>query len=229
VTNVRRQQTTDGAELLVSLKLTREGAADARSTVPITFDIEGARSELTVEMIGPTFELKDHRIPVDKAKDRGWGKVSIPADANPADNEFYFVFDKPLPRKTVIVSGEPQAVAALQLAASIPPDPGIGCNSEVVGREQLAAVEWDTVALLVWHAPLPDGDAAAIVETFVQRGGQVVFLPPRSPGDAAGRRGWTSRRRRWSRRGGAIRTSSPTRRVGPPYRSAGCSSAGPAG
>src|SRR5206468_5443173 len=50
VSNVRRQQTTDGAELLVSLKLTREGAADAKSTLPITFDIEGARSELTVEL-----------------------------------------------------------------------------------------------------------------------------------------------------------------------------------
>src|SRR5437868_6553174 len=49
VTNARRQQTTDGAELLVSLKLTREGAADAKASLPIQFDIEGARSELTVE------------------------------------------------------------------------------------------------------------------------------------------------------------------------------------
>lgn len=185
VTNVRRQQTTDGAELLVSLKLTREGGAEGKSTVPITFDIEGARSELAAEMLGPTFELKDHRIPIDKAKDRGWGRVSVPADANPADNEFYFVFDRPLPRKTVIVTGEPQAVAALHLAASIPTDAAVPCNAEVVTREQVGAVEWDGVALLVWHAPLPDGDAAATVESFVQRGGQVVFLPPRSPDDKA--------------------------------------------
>jgi hypothetical protein len=183
VTNVRRMQTTDGAELLVSLKLTREGASDAKLNLPISFDIEGARSELTVEMIGPTFELKDHRIPIDKSRERGWGKVSIPADGNPADNEFYFVFDRPQPRKTLVVSGEPQSVAALQLAASIPTDAVIACTAEFVGREQLAAVDWDGVSLLVWHAPLPDGDAASAVEAFVRRGGQVLFLPPREPGD----------------------------------------------
>ena len=52
------------------------------------FEIDGARSEVTVEMTGPTFELKDHRIPLERRPERGWGKVSIPADANPADNDF---------------------------------------------------------------------------------------------------------------------------------------------
>jgi hypothetical protein len=181
VTNVRRVQTGDGAELLVSLKLTREGTADAKVTLPISFDIEGARSELIADMIGPTFELKDHRIPIDKTKERGWGKVSIPADGNPADNEFYFVFDRPQPRKALIVSGEPSAVDAVRLAASIAPDPAVTCAAEFVQPEQLAAVDWDGVSLLVWHAPLPDKAAAATLEAFVQRGGQVVFLPPRSP------------------------------------------------
>jgi hypothetical protein len=183
VTNVRRVQTTDGAELLVSLKLTREGATDGKAGVPIQFDIEGARSELTVEMIGPTFELKDHRIPIDKTKERGWGKVSIPADSNPADNEFYFAFDRPQPRKTLIVTDEQQATGPLQLAASIPTDPAVTCTAEIVTKQQLAAIDWDGVSFLVWHAPLPDADTASIVDTFVRRGGQVLFLPPRSPDD----------------------------------------------
>ena len=88
VTDVRRQKTGDGAELLVSLELTREGGGDGRSTVPVQFEIDGARSEVTVEMAGPEAELKDHRIPLEKGQERGWGKVSIPADANPADNDF---------------------------------------------------------------------------------------------------------------------------------------------
>src|SRR5439155_5181985 len=44
VTQVRRQQTADGAELLVSLKLIREGNADAKLSLPVQFEIEGARS-----------------------------------------------------------------------------------------------------------------------------------------------------------------------------------------
>jgi hypothetical protein len=184
VTNVRRQQTADSAELLVSLKLLREGGADSKLTVPVQFEIEGARSELNVEMDGPTYELKDHRIPIERTRERGWGKVSIPADANPADNDFYFVFDRPQPRKSLIVTGDPQAIGALQLAASISPDPAIPCSAEIIAREQLATIDWESTALVVWHAPLPEADAAQAVQAFIDRGGQVLFLPPRVPGDA---------------------------------------------
>jgi hypothetical protein len=185
VTNVRRMPSGDGAELLVSLKLTREGSGEGRLSIPVQFDIESARSELTVEMNGTMYELKDHRIPIDKTRERGWGKVSVPADGNPADNDFYFTFDKPQPRRTLVVSDDPPAVAAMQLAASISPDPTIPCSAEPVAREQLATVDWDGVSLLLWHAALPDGDAAAKVESYIRRGGQVIFLPPKSPGDAA--------------------------------------------
>jgi hypothetical protein len=183
VTNVRRQETPDGAELLVSLKLTREGAPDATLKLPVQFEIEGARSEVDVELTGPVCELKDYRIPIERSRERGWGKVSIPADANAADNAFYFVFDKPQPRRALVVGEDARADAALQLAASITSDPAVPCSAEVVKPEQLAAVDWDTLALVLWHAPLPEGDAARAVEAFVRRGGQVVFWPPRNLGE----------------------------------------------
>ena len=74
VTNVRRVQTTEGAELLVSLKLSREGNTDVPLSLPVQFDIEGARSELNVEMVGPTSELKDHRIPIDGKREPRLGQ-----------------------------------------------------------------------------------------------------------------------------------------------------------
>jgi hypothetical protein len=184
VTNVRRQQTADSAELLISVKLLREEIPGEKLIVPVQFEIEGAHSELTVEMDGPIYELKDHRIPIERTRERGWGKVSIPADANLADNDFYFVFDRPQPRRTLIVSADPQAIAPLQLAASISSDPAIACSAEIIARSQLAAVDWESFAMVVWHAPLPDGDAAQTVQVFINRGGQVLFLPPRVPGDA---------------------------------------------
>jgi hypothetical protein len=183
VTNVRRQQTADGAEVLVSLKLTRAGSGEAKLNLPVQFEIEGARSEITVEMDGPVHELKDHRIPIERTRERGWGKVSIPADANPADNEFYFVFDRPQPRRTLVVSDDARADASLQLAAAISPDPGLKCVCETVTPAQTRTVDWESLALLVWHAPLPDGDAAQAVQAFVERGGQALFLPPRARDD----------------------------------------------
>ena len=186
VTNVRRQQTSDGAELLVSLRLSQEGDADtsAKTLVPVQFEIDGARSELTVEIAGPHFDLKDHRLPLERNRERGWGRVSIPADANPADNDFYFGFDQPPPRQTIIVAEDPLAARPLQLAAAIAPDPALRCTAEVVAIDQLAAVEWEQVGLLLWQAPLPDSDAAKLVQSFVDRGGQTIFLPPRVPDNA---------------------------------------------
>jgi hypothetical protein len=183
VTNVRRLETADGAELRLSLKLLREGNADTKLSVPVQFEIEGARSEFTVEMDGPTFELKDHRIPIERSRERGWGKVSIPADTNTADNEFYFVFDRPQARRTLVVSTDSSSVAALHLAAYISPDPAIACSAEAITPEQLRGIDWDSISLLVWHAPLPEGDVAEAVQAFVNRGGQVLFLPSRTPGD----------------------------------------------
>ncbi len=90
VTGVRRQPTSDGAELLVSLHLARETAdsnnpgqntttpTDAKLTVPVHFEIDGARSELSVDMTGPEFDLKDHPLPLQPDHPRGWGRVSIP-------------------------------------------------------------------------------------------------------------------------------------------------------
>jgi hypothetical protein len=136
-----------------------------------------------VEMQKSPYELKDYRIPLESKQPRSWGKVTIPADLNAADNDFYFVFEKPVPRHAVIVVEDNQVARALQLAAGITPDPGISCSTEVVTTEQLPTVEWEKVALLLWQGPLPDGDAARRVEDFLKRGGYALFLPPKVPGD----------------------------------------------
>ena len=182
VTEVRRQKAGDGAELLVSLRLSREGVGSGRETIPVQFEVDGARSEVAVEMAGTQAELKDHKIPLGRGRERGWGRVSIPADANPADNAFYFVFDRPAERRAVVVAEDAEAAKPLQLAASISPDPELRCAAEVVAPDALGTVEWEKVALLLWQAPLPEGEAAKPIRAFIERGGRAIFFPPRSPG-----------------------------------------------
>ncbi len=186
VTEAKRQKAGDASELLVSLSLKREGPEDPsfRATVPIQFEIGGARTEVPVEIAGNRAEVKEHRIPLGSNLDRGWGKVSIPADTNPADNEFFFTFAKPEPRLAVIVAEDPATALPIRLAASISPDPGVPESAEVVAPDGLATVDWDRVALLVWQAPLPEGDSAKRVEALADRGGSVLFLPPKSPNPA---------------------------------------------
>lgn len=181
VTNVRRLKSGDGAELLVSLRIDREKDRAEKVTVPVQLEIDGARSEIAVEVEGTPFELKDHRIPIDRRTERGWGKVSIPADANPGDNEFYFVFSPPPERRSIIVSDNADSVYPLQLAASISSDVTQQVRSEVVAPDQLAALEWEQIGLLLWQAPIPSADDQRLIDLYVERGGQIIFFPPQSP------------------------------------------------
>jgi len=183
VTDVRRQQTSEGVELLVSLTLTRSGETEEPLSVPVQFEIDGARSELTLEMAGREYELKDHPIGLTENQERGWGRVSIPADPNPADNDFYFAFDVPPPRRTVVVSDEAIAARPLELAASISPDPNDKSQAEVVDLSRADTLEWETLALVLWQAPLPDDSLKPLVDAYLERGGRIIFFPPSSPGE----------------------------------------------
>lgn len=183
VTDVHRQETSDGASLLVSLALSRDGGKD-KLKLPVQLEIEGARSEIVVDMEGSEFSLQDHAVPLEAGRQQGWGRVSIPADANPADNEFYFVFSEPPPRRTAIVADDEAALRSIKLAASISPDSPKTSEAEFVARDKLATIAWEDLALLIWQSPLPVGDEARVVESFVDRGGQVIFMPPPNTDDS---------------------------------------------
>jgi hypothetical protein len=195
VTSVEWHTSNEGAALLVSLKLTREGSLDIDNSAPgaqrsvpqgnarfpVRFEIEGASSELPVEFDGREFELKNHRIPLAGDQRKGWGRVTIPSDLNPANNEYFFVFDDPPPRRTILVADSEEEVRPLELAAGIGADPTVKCEVEAVAVAQISTVRREDVALLLWQAPLPSGDAAATIKQFVDRGGRVVFFPPKLP------------------------------------------------
>jgi len=181
VTDVRRQKSAEGAELLVSLKLAR-GLNEGKETIPVQIEIDGARSEVSVELVGSQSELLDHRIPLEKGRLRGWGRVSIPADSNLSDNDFYFAWEEQPARKTVVVSDDQQADRPLALAASISPVPSLRDTAEFVAPSQLAGVDWDSVSLLIWHAPLPEAEIARSVQGYIERGGSALFFPPKGLG-----------------------------------------------
>lgn len=183
MTALRHRKLGEGAELLISLKLSRQDASSEATTVPVQFEIEGARSSLSVEMAGTSVEVHDHRIAVDRRHARGWGRVSIPADTNPADNEYYFAFDTSQSAHTLIVSDDRSVAEPLELVTSIAPDLGNACSAEVISSEQVTSIDWQKAALLLWQAPLPEGEAAAQLASFVDRGGQVIFFPPRQVTD----------------------------------------------
>ena len=122
--------------------------------------------------------LQGFSLPLDKALKQGWGRVELPADANPADNVFYFTFSESPDRHTIIVIEDLQAAACMQHAVTASPDVSLAVSASVVRPNQLAEIDWDHAAMILWQAPLPTGLIAKQVEQFVGSGRSVVFFPP---------------------------------------------------
>ena len=181
MTAVRRVENDSGAELLVSLEVKRNGEQAAAESIPIEFNVDGARSSVTAELSGQTFELTDHRIPLGGQQTRGWGRVSIPADSVAPDNEFFFVFDEQPIRRTLIVTDVADDTRALEIAAEIPADVSSETSVEVISPRQLDTVAWDEIGLVLWQATLPKAADAMALQSFVSAEGRILFLPPRAP------------------------------------------------
>ena len=115
IAEVERLTGEEGSELMVSLRLTREEATKEPLVIPVQFEIGGARSQVQIELVGKEAELRGHRIPIDSELNRGWGRVSITADRNTSDDEFFFAFDKPKPRKSILVMEDIDRAAALEV------------------------------------------------------------------------------------------------------------------
>ena len=182
VVGTKLEKRGDARELTITVAARRQ-AEGPPVVLPVTVEIGGGGGyTVDLELAGREAVLANHVVPLDRsAPGRGWGRVSIPADANAADNEFYFVFDEPVIRRTIVVAEEAACRRWLELLAGIPPEKEQKSVAEVVPPEGLATASWDETALVLWQGPLPAGADAKLVGQFLARGGQAVFFPPQTP------------------------------------------------
>jgi len=84
-----------------------------------------------------------------------------------------------------LVTENPHASRALQLAAEIAAHAEVETTVEVSSPAQLSSTAWDEIGLVLWQAPLPSGKDAALLEAFVENEGRLLLLPPKSPGSSS--------------------------------------------
>ncbi len=199
-------------------------AATTRLSLPVQFEIDGARSEVTVELAGRESELKDHRIPLERAANgAGAGCRFRPTPTRRTTTSGSSSSSRSHGGRS-IVADDPQAARPLQLAAAISPDPAICSARPRWSRaEQLAAVDWDEVRAALVAGPAARRRRGQAVQAFVDRGGQVDLLPAadarrRASSSASAGQSWVDEKADAAGRdaGAAIRTCWPTRRAAPP-------------
>jgi len=182
--NVMRQKSDDRNELVFDIRLTRDATGEdaGEQVVPIGVIINGVRSVVNARLVNNECLLAGYRISLDQDVKSGWGKVELPADDNVSDNAYYFTFAEQPVRKTVIVTEDKSKVRSLDLVCRVAPQQGEAIETSVVSPADVASLDWNQVALLLWQAPLPQGTVARQVKGFVNSGKSVVFFPPEEAG-----------------------------------------------
>lgn len=164
-----------GDEFVLDLEVARDIRSRGTSEVPLTTQIDGARSTESLNLPAQSIRFQK-RIPLPPDSDTGHGWISIPGDGNPRDNVAYFAYGPDRPVRSAIVAAEGEAAGYLALAAA---PPGYG-TQQATRIDPVSAATLNTADLsaILWAAPLPTGPAANLLESFIRDGGHVLFLPP---------------------------------------------------
>ena len=175
VKQLSREQATGGGEVRLAADLKRS-QPDADTTT-ITRTLNGVATELEARVTGQSTRWR-HRFAVgDQAG--GWGKLKLPADGNPRDNVTYYRYSDDHPPAGVVVT-ESALGPLWQAAASV---------ADQVGRtpakrhtsDNVTPADLRDATLVVWQAPLPEGEMAGAIRRFADEGGRVIFFPPGQP------------------------------------------------
>lgn len=183
VSGVHRRESLDGAELVMDILVTRTGATSESQQVDLTVVIDGARSRLPLKITGSRLVRKGHVIPLDEDTREGWGRVELPRDSNLKDNVFRFVYAEPAVRKTIVVSDDTKAAEMFRVASATASDRSLVYDAEILPASSANAIPWEESAMIIWHAPIPDGLIARQLEDFVASGRTVLLYPPDQPGE----------------------------------------------
>ena len=166
--------------LVLELEITREESSES-ARIPVTINLDGAPTTETVTIEGQTLRFS-RTLSLSNTDASGWGRVSLSPDPNLRDNHLYFTYGAQKPLLTTLVhDGTLPDEARLALIRAVTP-PGLDNfelqQLELVGPEpDVAALNLSESALLIWAAPLPTNSAAVIVRSYLEDGGQVLFLP----------------------------------------------------
>ena len=164
-------------ELLLDIAIRRQADTGPGATtgttidrVPVQIELGSARSTVEIELTGKETVLARHAIPIDAAaaQANGWGRVSIPTDSNPADNDFYFAFGTPPVRRTIIVMEDSQTAtqAATQTAGRAADQTSVQTSAQTSAQPS-AKIDQQTRRTLELIAGIPpDKVLQAKVETM---------------------------------------------------------------
>lgn len=148
----------------------------APDPIAVTVNLDGARSGETLELEGQSVRWRHQRQP-GQNQDGGWGAFEVPADANPRDNQSFFVYGPPARHRAAVVTEDADSARLLRMAAAswgqTRMEPAI-----LLSPEEARVQSWNDLTLILWQTTLPQRETADKLRDFIVSGGRVIFFPP---------------------------------------------------
>ena len=142
-------------------------------TEPIKQTINGVTTEIEAKVNGQATRWR-HRIEVDE-QSGGWGKLELSPDGNPQDNITYYRYDDDFSMEGLVISESKlsplwqAAASTLNISARKP--------AKILAPNEFSKSDLRDSTLVIWHAPLPQGDTSIALREFINEGGRLVFFP----------------------------------------------------
>jgi len=83
VDKVTRRETSEQAELLLDLRITRQAQQPQPMVLPLQIVVNGTRSTITAMLKDNELVLQGHAVPIDKSTKRGSSHIELPAGFEP--------------------------------------------------------------------------------------------------------------------------------------------------
>lgn len=168
-----RRAKGSAAELDLAFDIRRDAAAS--ETVPLTLSVDGKMSQVEMLLEGQSVRWRQ-RAETSADSSGGWGSVTLPDDGNASDNSAFFVYGADTDFAATVVSFDDRNARFLRFAAATQGKNGF-VPAKLASPNEAGSAVFENDSLLVWQAPLPTGDIAERVRTFVEEGGVAMFFP----------------------------------------------------
>lgn len=140
---------------------------------PIKQTINGVTTEIEAKVNGQATRWR-HRIEVDE-QSGGWGKLELSPDGNPQDNITYYRYDDDFSMEGLVISES--KLSPLWQAAASTVNISARKPAKILAPNEFSKSDLRDSTLVIWHAPLPQGDTSIALREFINEGGRLVFFP----------------------------------------------------
>lgn len=162
--------------LLLDLRLTRSNAKEDKN-ISITSSLQGARSSEQVTLSGQELRFRK-KLNLPGNDEEGFGWIGLNPDDNLRDNAVFFAYGKKKNMNSWVISEKTDSESVQFLKRAAAPSGFDRNQCQIIHPRQISEINWNEASLIIWQAPLPDGNQSTLLKSFIESGGSAIFLPP---------------------------------------------------